>query len=158
RYVALMKSLVARTRNLFQSGLPLAGQVDPSLRVDIELFSRGGLAILDAIESAGYNTLQRRPALSKTTKLRLVGHALSSKLLGSSTREVPANRLPSSGVSERSPSVNVRLTTSPEVVAASYVECNRIARAAKSSFYLAFFGLPRQKRNSLCALYAFMRL
>jgi phytoene synthase len=43
-------------------------------------------------------------------------------------------------------------------VAESYGECNRIARAAHSSFYLAFYGLPRQKRNALCALYAFMRL
>ena len=43
-------------------------------------------------------------------------------------------------------------------VTASYAECNRIARAARSSFYLAFFGLPKEKRNALCALYAFMRL
>ena len=43
-------------------------------------------------------------------------------------------------------------------IASSYEECNRIARAARSSFYLAFFGLPKQKRNALCALYAFMRL
>ena len=43
-------------------------------------------------------------------------------------------------------------------VAASYAECNRIARAARSSFYLAFFGLRKEKRNALCALYAFMRL
>ena len=40
----------------------------------------------------------------------------------------------------------------------SYLECNRIARGARSSFYLAFFGLPRDKRNALFALYAFMRL
>jgi phytoene synthase len=40
----------------------------------------------------------------------------------------------------------------------SYAECNRIAKASKSSFYLAFFGLPKEKRNALCALYAFMRL
>jgi phytoene synthase len=45
-----------------------------------------------------------------------------------------------------------------ETAAASYAECNRIARAARSSFYLAFFGLPREKRNALFALYAFMRL
>jgi len=45
-----------------------------------------------------------------------------------------------------------------DVVAASYAECNRVARAAHSSFYLAFFGLRREKRNALCALYAFMRL
>jgi phytoene synthase len=43
-------------------------------------------------------------------------------------------------------------------VAASYAECNRIARTARSSFYLAFYGLRKEKRNALCALYAFMRL
>jgi phytoene synthase len=46
----------------------------------------------------------------------------------------------------------------PLSVAASYAECNRIAREARSSFYLAFFGLRKEKRNALCALYAFMRL
>jgi phytoene synthase len=46
----------------------------------------------------------------------------------------------------------------PRVAAESYAECNRIARAAHSSFYVAFYGLRREKRNALCALYAFMRL
>jgi phytoene synthase len=43
-------------------------------------------------------------------------------------------------------------------VLASYNECSRIAREARSSFYVAFFGLPRDKRNALYALYAFNRL
>ena len=70
RYVALMKALIARTRELFRGG-HAAGRRRRSnaLRVDIELFSRGGLAILDAIEASGYNTLEHRPALTKWTKL-----------------------------------------------------------------------------------------
>ena len=153
RYAALMKALVARTRDLFRSGLPLAQRVDASLRVDIELFSRGGLAILDAIESCGYNTLQRRPSLSKVTKLRLVGTALARKLFASSTGEkaIPWGT-PMPMIS------NSAAVASPGEISASYAECNRIARASKSSFYLAFFGLPRHKRQALCALYAFMRL
>ena len=71
RYVALMKSLIARTRELFDAGMPLAQRVDSGLRTDIELFSRGGLAILDAIEASGYNTLAHRPSLSKWTKIQL---------------------------------------------------------------------------------------
>jgi 15-cis-phytoene synthase len=69
---------------------------------------------------------------------------------------------------ESAPSTNVSLESSVPLVAhrkktaqglaESYAECNRIARASKSSFYLAFFGLPKPKRNALCALYAFMRL
>src|SRR5713226_6519809 len=76
RYVALMKDLIARTRPLFAAGLPLARQVPPELRVDIELFSRGGLAVFDAIEAIGYNTLEHRPALSRAKQVRLLGRAL----------------------------------------------------------------------------------
>ena len=52
----------------------------------------------------------------------------------------------------------IRLQPYSDAVRESYAECNRIARAARSSFYLAFFGLRKEKRNALCALYAFMRL
>lgn len=50
------------------------------------------------------------------------------------------------------------MTSNAEELRGSYAECHRIARAARSSFYLAFFGLRKEKRNALCALYAFMRL
>jgi phytoene synthase len=43
-------------------------------------------------------------------------------------------------------------------VARSYAECHRVARAAASNFYYAFYLLPRAKRDALAALYAFMRL
>ena len=81
RYAALIRDLVDRTRELFQKGLPLAQTVDPTLRVDIELFGRGGLAVLDAIESIGYNTLQHRPSLTGATKLKLIGRALGGHAL-----------------------------------------------------------------------------
>src|SRR5580698_2723425 len=68
RYTELMKSLIARTRELFGAGRPLAQTVPPFLSVDLEMFSRGGLAILDAIEASGYNTLEHRPSLSKWTR------------------------------------------------------------------------------------------
>jgi squalene synthase HpnC/squalene synthase HpnD len=177
RYVALMKSLIVRTRGLFEAGLPLARRVDDGLRVDIELFSRGGLAILDAIESSGYDTLERRPALSKAMKLKLVGRALGGKIFSSAAaasdaqdreqirtsaaKAAPAadSHIVAEATTHKDSQGFARLTgDSVEQVKASYAECNRIARAAKSSFYLAFFGLPRPKRNALCALYAFMRL
>jgi len=72
RYANLMRGLVSRTRRLFENGLPLVRLVDVELRADIELFSRGGLAVLDAIEAIGYNTLGKRPTLSKVTKLRFL--------------------------------------------------------------------------------------
>ena len=81
RYVDLMRELTRRTREMFELGLPLAETVDPRLRVDIEVFSRGGMAILDAIEAAGYNTLKNRPTISTKMKLQLVARALSGQVV-----------------------------------------------------------------------------
>jgi squalene synthase HpnC len=86
RYASLMRALVNRTRDLFQKGLPLALRVSPRIRVDLELFGRGGLAVLDAIESIGYNTLQQRPSLSSAVKLRLMGRALGGQALAYARR------------------------------------------------------------------------
>ena len=72
-----MKSLIARTRELFDAGRPLAQTVQPFLRTDLEMFTRGGLAILDAIESSGYNTLQARPSVSKLTQVKLLTQTLA---------------------------------------------------------------------------------
>ena len=164
RYVTLMKELIARTRGLFLSGLPLVDMVDGALRTDIELFSRGGLAVLDAIEAAGCNTLEHRPALTKATKLRLLTKALGSRFFLSTRRAEHAARMSGASSEWNSPPAPVaksapfHMSRDGASITSSYVECNRIARAARSSFYLAFFGLPKQKRNALCALYAFMRL
>ncbi len=81
RYTELIRGLVERTRELFRLGQPLASSVAREFRVDLELFTRGGLAVLDAIESIGYNTLAIRPMLTRGTKLRLAGRAFSAHLL-----------------------------------------------------------------------------
>jgi phytoene synthase len=159
RYVGLMKDLIARTRALFAAGLPLARRVDPMLSIDIEMFSRGGMAILDAIETSGYNTLEHRPALTKWKQVRLLGRALGSRVF-SGVGAAPGNRALSTGKAIKVASTGEEALSpaDAQAISASYAECNRIARAAHSSFYLAFFGLPREKRNALFALYAFMRL
>ncbi len=82
RYQTLMRELVTSTRKLFAEGLPLAETVAPELRIDIELFSRGGLAVLDAIEAAGYNTLESRPVVRRSKQMRLLGRALLGRWLG----------------------------------------------------------------------------
>jgi phytoene/squalene synthetase len=51
------------------------------LAIDIELFSRGGQEILNAIEAQGYNVLGRRPTISKSRKLALLARAAWGKLL-----------------------------------------------------------------------------
>jgi phytoene/squalene synthetase len=65
---------------LFRKGLPLIDMVDRELALDLDLFSRGGLEILDAIERRQYDVLTERPVISKTRKLRLAGRALWGKL------------------------------------------------------------------------------
>ncbi len=167
RYVALMKDLIARTRPLFAAGLPLARRVLPELRVDIELFSRGGLAVLNAIEAIGYNTIQRRPALSRSMQMRLLGRALVSRVFASGSQAAQEGRPEPARRDTNGPPVVMLAGPqsgagaqrhSPEQVLSSYVACQRIARSAGSNFYYAFFLLPRAKRDALCALYAFMRL
>jgi len=80
-FLELMKFEVARAREWFYKGLPLARMVDKDLAIDIELFSRGGLEILDAIERQGYDVLARRPAISRPRKFWLVARAALGKLL-----------------------------------------------------------------------------
>src|SRR5579872_3195043 len=72
---------VNRARDWFRRGLPLIEQVDRDLSIDIELFSRGGQEILNAIEAQGYNVLGRRPSISKSRKLALVGRVAWRKML-----------------------------------------------------------------------------
>jgi squalene synthase HpnC/squalene synthase HpnD len=165
RYVALMQSLIGRTREMFAEGLPLSDKVDSDLRTDIELFSRGGIAILNAIEASGYNTLSRRPSLSKWTKASLLARALGVRAINRKSKKAGRGSSAAESVQAAGTSAGTSHAAShasppgkPLTVAASYAECNRIAREARSSFYLAFFGLRKEKRNALCALYAFMRL
>ena len=77
---AMMKFEVERAREWFTQGLPLIAKVDRALATDIELFSRGGQEILNAIERQHYAVLGRRPAISKTRKLALVARAALGKL------------------------------------------------------------------------------
>jgi squalene synthase HpnC len=80
-FLELMRFQVARARDWFARGVPLIESVDRDLAIDIELFSRGGEEILNAIERQGYDVLRRRPVISKTRKLELVARAASRKLL-----------------------------------------------------------------------------
>ena len=80
-FCQMMKFEVERARRWFERGLPLVGKVDAELVVDLELFSRGGQEILNAIERQGFAVLGRRPVVSRTRKLALVARAALGKLL-----------------------------------------------------------------------------
>lgn len=77
----LLRHQVDFARSLFEQGLPLIGRVNRDLALDLDLFSRGGLEILNAIERRNYDVLSERPAISKTTKLGLALRALGGKAL-----------------------------------------------------------------------------
>ncbi len=83
-YCAMMKFEVERARDWFRQGLPLIAKVDRDLAIDLDLFSRGGLEILNAIEQHGYAVLGNRPAISKSRKLGLVTRAAMAKCFGMS--------------------------------------------------------------------------
>jgi squalene synthase HpnC len=78
---ALLKHEVDFARGLFLEGLPLISMVNRDLALDLDLFSRGGLEILNAIEREDYDVLRARPAISKRTKLSLALRAVSGKFL-----------------------------------------------------------------------------
>jgi squalene synthase HpnC len=80
-FVEMMKFEVERAREWFRQGLPLIQKVSRELAVDIELFSRGGQEILNAIEAQGFGVLGRRPVISKPRKLALVARAALGKLV-----------------------------------------------------------------------------
>ena len=68
---ALMAFEIGRTRELFAKGLGLLNMVDGRLKVDLKLFSLGGLAVLEALERNGYDVFRRRPQLSRWQKATL---------------------------------------------------------------------------------------
>ncbi len=75
---SLVKFEVERTRDHFAAGSALVSRLPSAVASDVDLFVRGGLAILDAIERRGYDVLSGRPTLSRMIKLRLVTGAAAT--------------------------------------------------------------------------------
>jgi phytoene synthase len=131
--------------------------------VDIEMFSRGGLAVLDSIAAIGYDTLQHRPSIPRSKQLQLLMGALFQRLFAQDSAAgavvIPAPErmaIVAGGCIPSNMNKLPRYLTSE--VTWSYAECRLVAKNAASNFYYAFFMLPQAKRNALCALYSFMRL
>ena len=68
----VMREAVEVAHKLFLEGLPLIKMVDRRLAFDLELFSRGGMRVLEKIKQQNYNVLARRPAISKVERLQLL--------------------------------------------------------------------------------------
>lgn len=77
----LLRQEVDYARRMLLRGMPLSRMVDRELALDLELFSRGGLEILRAVERQGYDVLRSRPAITKSRKLGLLFGAIGRKLL-----------------------------------------------------------------------------
>ena len=79
RFRAAMQEAVNVTRELFLKGLPLADSVDRRLAIDLDLFSRGGLRVLEKIEAQDYDVLRSRPAISKVERVGLLLGAITRR-------------------------------------------------------------------------------
>jgi phytoene/squalene synthetase len=78
-----MREGVDVARDLFEKGLRLPALVDRRLAIDLELFSRGGLRILDKIERQGYDVLKTRPSIGEVERVGILVRALWKRGLGS---------------------------------------------------------------------------
>lgn len=77
---AMVEDLVVRTRAMLREGSAISSQVDRELAVTLDLFSKGGEAILDGIAAQKFDVLRGRPVVSKAKKLSLLAGALVGKI------------------------------------------------------------------------------
>lgn len=77
----MLKAWVAQTRDYFHRGLPLVNQVPRWFAVDVDLFARGGMAVLDAIERQAFDVWTQRPVISKWHKARLLMGSMYGRII-----------------------------------------------------------------------------
>jgi squalene synthase HpnC len=77
---AMIQALVERTRAMLREGAALPALVDAELRVTLELFAKGGEAILAGIEAQDYDVLRGRPVVTRRKKAMLLLGALWGKM------------------------------------------------------------------------------
>lgn len=80
QFCEMMKFEVDRAERMFVEGEKLWPLLPPDIRPQIELFNRGGRAVLGEIRRIGYDTLSGRPVLSKRAKATLVARALLGRM------------------------------------------------------------------------------
>ena len=74
-YTAVFQQLMSfeaeRAMELFREGIPLVATLNGVARLDVALFTRGGMAVLEAIRKQRYDVLTSRPSLSRSRKAGL---------------------------------------------------------------------------------------
>ena len=124
QFQAVMKEVVHRARLLFHEGLPLCNMVDRRLSIDLHLFSRGGMRVLDKIEQ------QRLSGPACTTGDR------QGRASGAADEHPRAGDVHESGMTE---------------LDRSYAFCRHVARTQARNFYYSFLLLDKPQRDAMCA-------
>ena len=76
-----LRDLTDRAQELFLTGLPLADRLSGRLSVEIELFAKAGMAVLDKIRSLGFDTISERPTMTAGDRAALLARVLARRLL-----------------------------------------------------------------------------
>jgi squalene synthase HpnC len=100
-FLDLMRFEVDRARGFLLAGRPLVEHVPLRLQIDVELFIRGGLKILERIEDIGYRVWETRPVVAKRDFARLflrsAGRTALRRLHLSRRTEAAADRIENAG-------------------------------------------------------------
>ena len=131
-----MRDLTERAASLFKAGMHLADRLGGRLGFEAELFATAGMAVLDRIRAQDWDTIASRPTIGKAERARMVLAAVARRILG-----------------------RQRFASRPRAISVqdSYAHCRRVARSRARNFYYSFVLLPREQRDAMCAVYAFMR-
>ncbi|MDC0261706.1 squalene synthase HpnC [Planctomycetaceae bacterium] len=78
-FLALLKYEVNIARQFLLSGRPLVDRLPAKYQVDIDLFVRGGICILDRIEQVDFKTWETRPKVTKFDGVKLFCSAVMRK-------------------------------------------------------------------------------
>jgi squalene synthase HpnC len=80
-FAELMRFEVDRARGFFDRGEKLLPLLPREARVDVDLFIRGGRAILRAVERVGYDVWKKRPEVSRWEKTKLMLGAVARRII-----------------------------------------------------------------------------
>jgi squalene synthase HpnC len=83
RWRSIMELEVERASEYLHRGWPLVDQLPREVRFQVDLFVRGGLAILQAIRDVDYDVWTARPTVGKLTQLKLAASSwLRQRVIG----------------------------------------------------------------------------
>lgn len=72
QFAELMRYECERTMELFEEGMALRSMVNRQVRLDIEMFSRGGMEVIRRIKAQHYDVLTKRPVIPKSRQMAIL--------------------------------------------------------------------------------------